>query len=82
MANIQYQNPAAANAIIDSILLGTDYSSLQDLRRQTIDAQDSLAPLRNLLQEIRAQNYAIMSQRMMQTGGFIPLPEIPSFLAF
>ncbi len=82
MANLKYQNPATVDAVLDSVLLGTDYATQQDLRRETMDIQDSLMPLANLLREIRAQNYAIMGQHMMQTGGFIPLPEIPNFLAF
>jgi hypothetical protein len=81
MANLQYQNPAAANAVLDSTLLGTDYATQQELRRQTVDAEDSLRSLRNLLMEIRVQNYAIMGQQM-QTWGYVPIPEIPNFLAF
>ena len=83
MAPINYQNPGQTTAVLDSVLLGTDYATQQDLRRETVDVRDSMAPLLNLLQEIRAQNYARMRQQSEMGGaGFMVVPETLPFLAW
>lgn len=83
MATIKYQSPGAPDAVLDSVVLGTDYATQQELRRETVDVRDSMAPLLHLLQEIRSQNYAsVRALSEINGSGFQIVPETLPFLAF